>query len=62
MMSNDLTYINQMLRKFGIYVYDKIEANKLAIMRLEIQELYRNELITKEEYIRAISIIRNRGV
>lgn len=62
MMNNDLTYINQMLRKFGIYVYDKIEANKLAIMRLEIQELYRNELITKEEYIRAISIIRNRGV
>ncbi len=62
MMNNDLTYINQMLRKFGIYVYDKIEANKLAIMRLEIQELYRNELITKSEYIRAISIIKNRGV
>lgn len=62
MMNNDLTYINRLLRKFGIYVYDKDEANKLAMMQLEIRELYKNELITKEEFIRAISIIKNRGV
>lgn len=61
-MNNDLTYINLLLRKFGIYVYDKNEDNKLAMMRLEITELYRNELITKEEFIKAITIIRNRGV
>lgn len=61
-MNNDLTYINRLLRKFGIYVYDKDEANKLAMMQLEIRELYKNELITKEEFIRAISIIKNRGV
>lgn len=61
-MNNDLTYINLLLRKFGIYVYDKNEDNKLAMMRLEITELYRNELITKDEFIKAITIIRNRGV
>lgn len=61
-MNNDLTYINTLLRRFGIYVYDKNESNKLAIMRLEINELYRNNLITNEEFIRAVTIIKNRGV
>lgn len=62
MMNKDLSYINRLLLRYGIYVYDKNEANKIAMMQLEIRELYRNQLITKDEFTESLIILRNRGV
>lgn len=61
-MNKNLSDINRLLMRYGIYVYDKNEANKIAMMKLEIQELYRNQLISKEEFTEALIILRNRGV
>lgn len=59
-LKNDLTYINSILLRFGSYVYDKDMHNKLTMMKLEIQELYDNKLITKEEYLHSVLIINKR--
>lgn len=61
-MNKDLTYINRLLLRYGIYVYDKNEETKIEMMKLEIRELYRNQLISKEELIESLTILRNRGV
>ncbi|WP_020008422.1 YqgQ family protein [Salinicoccus albus] len=61
MVNDDLTYVNELLRRFGIYVYDKDMKNRLSLMEMEIRELYKYELLTKEEFTRAIWIIRKRG-
>lgn len=59
-LNKDLTYINDILLRFGSYVYDKDMTNRLALMKMEIQELYRNKLISKEEYLNSILIINRR--
>lgn len=61
MVNDDLTYVNELLRRFGIYVYDKDMNNRLSLMEMEIRELYKYELLTKEEFTTAILIIRKRG-
>lgn len=59
-LNKDLTYINDILLRFGSYVYDKDMINRLELMKMEIQELYRNKLISKEEYLNSILIINKR--
>lgn len=59
-LNKDLTYINDILLRFGSYVYDKDIINRLELMKMEIQELYRNGLISKEEYLNCILIINKR--
>lgn len=59
-LSKNLTYINDILLRFGSYVYDKDMINRLELMKMEIQELYRNGLINNEEYLNCILIINKR--
>lgn len=59
-LNKDLTYINDILLRFGSYVYDKDMNNRLELMKMEIQELYRNKLIGKEEYLNSLLIIKKR--
>lgn len=59
-LKNDLNYINNILLRFGIYVYDRNLTNRLTLMKMEIQELHRNQMITKEEYLNSILIINKR--
>lgn len=61
MSNKDLSDINLLLRRYGIYVYDKEEKNKLAMMEMEIKELYRHGLLTREEFTEALIILRKRG-
>ncbi|WP_411844315.1 YqgQ family protein [Salinicoccus sp. HZC-1] len=60
-MNKDLTHINALLRRFGIYVYDRDEKNKLSLMEMEVKELYKHGLITKDEFTEALLILRKRG-
>lgn len=59
-MTRDLTYINKLLLRYGIYVYDKDMGNMLKLMEMEIKELYSHGLISKEEYIEAVLILKRR--
>ena len=59
-MTRDLTYINKLLLRYGIYVYDKDMGNMLKLMEMEIKELYSHGLISKEEYIEAFLILKRR--
>ncbi|MCG1009010.1 DUF910 family protein [Salinicoccus sp. ID82-1] len=59
-MNRDLTYINRLLLRFGIYVYDKDRQNMLKLMEMEIKELYQFGLITSEEYKTSILILRQK--
>lgn len=59
-MNNDLTYINHLLRRFNIYVYDRDKGNMLTMMEMEISELYKNQLISKDEYLHAKVILRKK--
>ena len=59
-MSDDLTYINRLLRRFGSYVYDRDKSNMYLMMDMEITELYQHQLISKEEYMKAKLILRRR--
>ncbi|MEZ2457151.1 YqgQ family protein [Salinicoccus roseus] len=59
-MARDLTYINKLLLRYGIYVYDKDMGNMLKLMEMEIKELYSHGLISKEEYIEAVLILKRR--
>ncbi|WP_017548854.1 YqgQ family protein [Salinicoccus carnicancri] len=61
MNNRDLSDINLLLRRYGIYVYDKDEKNKLAMMEMEIKELYKHALLTREEFTEALLILRKRG-
>jgi len=61
MNNKDLSDINLLLRKYGIYVYDKDEKNKLAMMEMEIKELFKHGLLTREEFTEALLILRKRG-
>lgn len=61
MNNKNLSDINILLRRFGIYVYDRDEKNKLSLMEMEIKELYKHGLLTKEEFTEALLILRKRG-
>ncbi|HIW12241.1 MAG TPA: YqgQ family protein [Candidatus Salinicoccus stercoripullorum] len=61
MNNKDLSDINLLLRRYGIYVYDRDEKNKLAMMEMEIKELYKHGLVTSEEFTEALLILRKRG-
>lgn len=59
-LNKDLTYINDILLRFGCYIYEKDMGNRLELMKMEIQELYRDKLISDEEYLNSILIINKR--
>ncbi|MFB9859964.1 YqgQ family protein [Salinicoccus siamensis] len=59
-MNKDLSHINQLLRRFGIYVYDRDRSNMLLMMEMEIKELYKAGLLDKKEYAEALLILRDR--
>lgn len=59
-MNNDLTYINRLLRRFNIYVYDRDKHNMYTMMNMEISELYKSGLISKEEFLHAKLILTKR--
>ncbi|MFC0014816.1 MULTISPECIES: YqgQ family protein [Allobacillus] len=48
----------QLLKKYGIFIYIGDRLAEFNLMEQEINELYQNKLITNEEYMRALFIIK----
>ncbi|PZO94753.1 YqgQ family protein [Streptococcus halichoeri] len=50
--------VQQLLKRFGIYVYLGKRLYDIEMMKIELQRLYDNNLIDKDDYLRAELILR----
>lgn len=51
--------LQQFLKSFGIIIYMKDRKHTLSMVEYEVRELRRLELITKDEFLMAIAIIKH---
>ncbi|MGX7102864.1 YqgQ family protein [Gemella sanguinis] len=51
--------LQQFLKSFGILIYMKDRKHTLSMVEYEVRELRRLELISKEEFLRAMVIIKH---
>ena len=51
--------LQQFLKPFGILIYMKDRKHTLSMVEYEVRELRRLELISKEEFLRAMAIIKH---
>lgn len=56
-MKNLLDIIN-LLKRFGIYVYTGNRRDDIDFMASEVKDLYDNGLLMKDDYLKAILILR----
>ena len=54
----DFYDLQQFLKTFGIIIYMKDRKHTLSMVEYEVRELRRIELISKEEFLRAMLIIK----
>lgn len=50
--------VRNLLKKYGIFIYTRNRVGDADLMELEIRELFANKLITKEEYMQALLILK----
>ncbi|MFD2046067.1 YqgQ family protein [Ornithinibacillus salinisoli] len=50
--------VQQLLKKFGIFIYVGDRLADLELMEMELTELYKSQLIRVEEYQKAILVLR----
>ena len=51
--------LQQFLKPFGILIYMEDRKHTLSMVEYEVRELRRLELISKEEFLRAMAIIKH---
>lgn len=56
-MLNDLTDVRKLLKRFGVIIYTGDRLDDIALMEIEIGDLYEFKLIEAEEFIKAKSIL-----
>ena len=52
--------LNAFLRRFGLLIYTGDPEGDLLLIEDEIRELYELNLIDKEEFVEALSAVKNR--
>lgn len=57
MMKNLLSVI-QLLKRFGVYIYTGNRADDIDLMMGEMKDLHDHGLVPKDEYLKAIMILR----
>lgn len=50
--------VQQILKRYGIFVYTGNRKSDLLLMDLEIGELFKSQLITKEKFLQIKAIIQ----
>ncbi|HGD3168135.1 TPA: YqgQ family protein [Streptococcus agalactiae] len=50
--------VQNLLKKFGIYVYIGKRLYDIEVMKIELQRLYDNGLISRDNYLKAELILR----
>lgn len=51
--------VQQLLERFGIYIYIGKRLYDIEVMKLELEKLYENGLIDKTEYLEAELVLRH---
>lgn len=57
-MLTDFLSVIQLLKRFGLFIYTGNKIDDIDLVKEEVQELYENGLILKEDYLSAILILR----
>ncbi|HLQ73805.1 MAG TPA: YqgQ family protein [Bacillota bacterium] len=55
---NTLYDVQQLLKRFGVFVYTGKQSADIQLMDIEIDELYQTKLITNEEFTRSKMVLR----
>ncbi|MGT2924558.1 YqgQ family protein [Streptococcus caviae] len=50
--------VQQLLKRFGIYVYLGKRLYDIEMMKIELERLYENGLISKDDYLQAELVLR----
>lgn len=50
--------VQNLLKKFGLYVYIGKRLYDIEVMKIELQRLYDNGLISRDDYLKAELILR----
>ncbi|HGI2376492.1 TPA: YqgQ family protein [Streptococcus agalactiae] len=50
--------VQNLLKKFGIYVYIGKRLYDIEVMKIELERLYDNGLISRDDYLKAELILR----
>ncbi|HFU9799918.1 TPA: YqgQ family protein [Streptococcus agalactiae] len=50
--------VQNLLKKFGVYVYIGKRLYDIEVMKIELQRLYDNGLISRDDYLKAELILR----
>ena len=54
----NLLDIIKLLKRFGVYVYTGDRKDDIDLMASEVKDLYDNGLLLKEDYLKAVLILR----
>ncbi|HEO4246250.1 TPA: YqgQ family protein [Streptococcus agalactiae] len=54
--------VQNLLKKFGIYVYIGKRLYDIEVMKIELQRLYDNGLISRDDYLKAELILRREHI
>lgn len=54
----NLLDVIKLLKRFGIYVYTGNRKDDIDMMASEIKDLYDNGLLMKEDYLKAVLVLR----
>jgi len=55
----DYLGVLQLLKRFGIYVYTGNRKDDIDMVQSEVKDLYDNGLLMKDDYLRAVLILRS---
>ncbi|AMQ06797.1 YqgQ family protein [Sporosarcina sp. resist] len=55
----DYLGVLQLLKRFGIYVYTGNRKDDIDMVQSEVKDLYDNGLLMKEDYLKAMLILRS---
>ena len=55
----NLLDIIKLLKRFGVYVYTGSRKDDIDLMASEVKDLYDNGLLMKEDYLKAVLILRH---
>lgn len=50
--------VRNMLKRFGIFIYTRDRIGDAELMELELEELYKNGLISKKDFVKAKLVLQ----
>lgn len=57
MALSDLTYVQDILKRFGIIIYTGNRIDDVVLMELELNDLFEWKLISDEEFLKSKAIL-----